>query len=49
MSSHKHAIGLDFGSGSGRAVLVDVTGGRRLPPWSIFARTASRPVPSWDS
>jgi L-ribulokinase len=30
MSSHKHAIGLDFGTESGRAVLVDVTDGREV-------------------
>jgi ribulose kinase len=28
MSSHKHAIGLDFGAELGRAVLVDVTDDR---------------------
>ncbi len=30
MSSHKYAIGLDFGTESGRAVLVDVTDGREV-------------------
>ncbi len=30
MSNHKYAIGLDFGTESGRAVLVDVTDGREV-------------------
>ena len=30
MSQHKYAIGVDFGTESGRAVLVDVTDGREL-------------------
>lgn len=30
MSKHKYAIGLDFGTESGRAVLVDVTDGREV-------------------
>lgn len=30
MSSHKYAIGLDFGTESGRSVLVDVTDGREV-------------------
>ena len=30
MSKHRYAIGLDFGTESGRAVLVDVTDGREV-------------------
>jgi L-ribulokinase len=30
MSNHKYAVGLDFGTESGRAVLVDVTDGREV-------------------
>ena len=30
MSEHKYAIGVDFGTESGRAVLVDVTGGQEI-------------------
>src|SRR5512141_1651302 len=30
MSQHKYAVGVDFGTESGRAVLVDVTDGREL-------------------
>lgn len=30
MGEHKYAIGLDFGTESGRAVLVDVTDGREV-------------------
>jgi L-ribulokinase len=30
MSTHTYAIGLDFGTESGRAVLVDVSNGREV-------------------
>ena len=37
MSGHKYAIGVDYGTESGRAVLVDVTDGQEVRKRSLKA------------